>query len=286
MKRFSYLYFAIPSLVVLTVVLFYPLGYAFYLSFFNYRLGSSPRFVGLENYVRVLLKADFLHSLGVSVIFTGVVLGVQLLLGFAIGLLLAKIEKGRRFFTVLIFLPVMITPAVAALILRWMFIPRWGVVNYLLQVVHLTSPNWFDKPLYALLLVMLADIWQFTPFVAIIAFAGLQSLPRESMEAAVMDGASRLQILRYITLPLLKPLILFILVIRTMDAWRMFDKIYILTGGGPGTATETLTLYNYRVMFRFLRVGEGVTIGVWTLLFLLGVIGIYLYLLYEKESYG
>lgn len=286
MRRHSYLYFAIPSLAVLSVVLFYPLGYAFYLSFFNYRLGSLPRFMGLGNYIRVFLQADFLHSVGVSSVFTGGVLGVQLLLGLSIGLMLAKIGRGRRVFPVIIFLPVMMTPAVAALILRWMFIPRWGIVNYLLEVLYVRSPNWFDDPLYALILVMLADIWQFTPFVAIIIFAGLQSLPQECVEAAVIDGASRLQMLRYIILPLLKPLILFILVIRTMDAWRMFDKIYVLTGGGPGTATETLTLYNYRVMFRLLRVGEGATIGVWTLFFLLGVIGIYLYLLYERESYA
>lgn len=272
--------------MVLSVILFYPLGYAFYLSFFTYSLGSVPRFVGLRNYVHVFFEADFLHAVGVSAIFTGGVLGIQLLLGLIIGLLLAKIEKGRPYFIVIIFLPIMITPAAAGLILRWMFIPRWGIVNYLLEVLHLPPPNWFDHRLYALLAVMLAEVWQFTPFVAIIVFAGLQSLPQESMEAALIDGVSRLQMLWHIILPLLKPLILFILVMRTMDAWRLFDRIFVMTGGGPGTATETLTLYNYRITFKLLRIGEGVTIGVWTLFFLLGIIGIYLYLLYEKRPYA
>lgn len=272
--------------MVLSVILFYPLGYAFYLSFFTYSLGSVPRFVGLRNYVHVFFEADFLHAVAVSAIFTGGVLGIQLLLGLIIGLLLAKIEKGRPYFIVIIFLPIMVTPSAAGLILKWMFIPRWGIVNYLLEVLHLSPPNWFDHRLYALLAVMLAEVWQFTPFVAIIAFAGIQSLPQESMEAALIDGVSRLQMLWHIILPLLKPLILFILVMRTMDAWRLFDRIFVMTGGGPGTATETLTLYNYRITFKLLRIGEGVTIGVWTLFFLLGIIGIYLYLLYEKRPYA
>jgi len=283
MKKFSYLYFAIPSLVLLSVILFYPLGYAFYLSFFHYSLGSTPRAVGLRNYINVFFEADFLHSIGISAVFTGGVIVVQFILGFIIGLLLAKIEKGRRFFTVVIFLPVAVTPAVAGLIFRWMLIPKWGILNYLLGVLHLPSPNWFDDPLYALLAVMLAEIWQFTPFVTIITFAGLQSLSQETVEAALIDGVSRLQMLRYIILPLLKPLILFILIMRTMDAWRLFDRIFVMTGGGPGTATETLTLYNYRITFKLLRIGEGATIGVWTLFFLLGIIGIYLYLLYERS---
>lgn len=281
----SYLLFTIPSLVTVAAVLLYPLGYAFYLSFFKYSLGSTPRFVGLENYRSVFIRSDFLHSLGVSASFTGIVVSAQFVLGLILAMLLDKIKVGRKIYLTVIFLPAMVTPAAAGMVLKWMFIPTWGVVNYFLKsTLHIAPPNWFDVPSYALLAVIIAEIWQFTPFVTIITFAGLQSIPQESIEAGIIDGAHGLQMFWYIILPILKPIILFVIMIRTMDAWRLFDRIFVMTGGGPGTATETLTLYNYRLAFRLLRMGEGSTVGVYTLLFLIAIIGLYLYLLYEKEQ--
>ena len=265
------------------LILFYPLGYAFYLSFLKYSLGSTSKFIGLKNYLSLFADDDFVHAISVSATFTLVAVSAQLGFGLALALFLNGIGKGRRLFTLLLFLPVVITPSAAGLLLKWMFIPEWGMLNYFLGLVGIPPPNWFDKSFYAMLAVILADLWQYTPFVLIVLFAGLQSLPEESIEAALMDGASRRQMLWYVILPLLRPLILFVVIMRTMDAWRIFDKIYVITGGGPGTATETLTLYNYRITFSFLRLGLGSAIGVWTLIFLLGIIGIYLYLLYKRE---
>lgn len=280
------MHFAIPSLVILALILFYPLGYAIYLSFFRYSLGEVPIFTGLGNYVRLFGEADFLNATSTSAVFTGIVVGVQLVLGLIIALLLDNIARGRKLFTLLLFLPIVVTPSAAGLILKWMFVPDWGMVNYFLRLLNLPQPNWFDSPFPAFVAVVLSDVWQYTPFVIIVMFAGLQSIPEDLLEAAKIDGATGFRTLFAIILPILRPLILFVVMMRTMDAWRIFDKIFVITGGGPGTATETLTLYNYRVTFRLLRIGTGSAIGVWTLLCLLGIIGVYLYFLYRREQWG
>ena len=284
--RRTYFHFALPSLIVLALILFYPLGYAIYLSFFRYSLGSVPKFAGFQNYIRLFRESDFVQAIGTSALFTGIVVSVQLVLGLIIALLLDKISRGRRLFTILLFLPIVVTPSAAGLILKWMFVPDWGMVNYFLGLLNIPPPNWFDSPTPAFIAVTLADIWQYTPFVVIVMFAGLQSIPEDFMEAAKIDGASGVRMLFAIILPILRPLILFVVMMRTMDAWRIFDKIFVITGGGPGTATETLTLYNYRVTFNLLRIGMGSAIGVWTLIFLLGIIGVYLYFLYRQEQWG
>jgi multiple sugar transport system permease protein len=284
MKRAQYLHFVIPSLALVSVVLFYPLGYALYYSFFSYTLGAVPEFVGLRNYLRVLLDPGFRHSLLLSLYFTVGVVSLQFLLGLILALLLDKIAFGKRFFSVVLFIPVMITPAATGLIFKWMFVPQWGIINQALQGLSIQPPDWFSSPFWALVSVMIAEVWQFTPLVAIVLFAGLQSIPGESLDAAKVDGASGFQLLWSILLPLLRPLILFVLVMRTMDAWRLFDRIFVMTAGGPGTATETVTLYNFRTTFQLLRVGEGLAVGVWTLISLLGVMVIYLRLMFRDTS--
>ena len=284
MKKAQYLYFVMPALVLVSVVLFYPLGYALYYSFFSYTLGAVPEFVGLRNYLRVLLDPGFRHSLLLSLYFTIGVVSLQFLLGLILALLLDKIAFGKRFFSVVIFIPVMITPAATGLIFRWMFVPQWGIINQALQGLSIPPPDWFSSPFWALVSVMIAEVWQFTPLVAIVLFAGLQSIPGESLDAAKVDGASGFQLLWSILLPLLRPLILFVLVMRTMDAWRLFDRIFVMTAGGPGTATETVTLYNFRTTFQLLRVGEGLAVGVWTLISLLGVMVIYLRMMFRDTT--
>lgn len=284
MKRAQYLYFVIPGMVLVSVVLVYPLGYAFYYSFFSYTLGTVPEFVGFSNYLRVLRDPGFRHSLQLSLYFTIGVVSIQFLLGLIIALLLDKIKCGKRIFSVVVFIPVMLTPAATGLIFRWMFVPQWGIINQTLKSLSIRPPDWFNSSFWALVSVMIAEVWQFTPLVAIILFAGLQSIPGESIDAAKVDGASGLQLLLLILLPLLRPLILFVLVMRTMDAWRLFDRIFVMTAGGPGTATETVTLYNFRISFQLLKVGEGLAVGVWTLISLVGVMIIYLRLMFRDTS--
>jgi multiple sugar transport system permease protein len=276
--------FTIPSLVVLTAVLFFPLGYSLYLSFFDYYLPTpTHHFVGIKQYVSLLSDARLWQSLKTT--FQIVIFAV--VLQFLIGLLLAfglyKLTAGAKAFTVLLFLPHILTPVIIGLLLRWMFMNRWGLIDIVLSGLGIPSPDWFGHPIWAKVSIILADSWQYTPFITLVLYAGLQSLPQEPVEAALIDGTSGWQLLWHILLPGLKPLIVFVLAIRTMDAFRIFDSIYVLTGGGPGTATETVSIYTYTLAFRLLQIGKASALGVITLVLLTGIVGGIIFWIYRHE---
>jgi multiple sugar transport system permease protein len=284
-QRRDRLIFLVPSMTVLAVILFYPLAYSLGLSFYNYYL-PVPRttFVGLDNFRFILGDDAFWDALGVTARFTGAAVAIEVLLGIAVALLLDSHIPCRRFVTTVVLLPMAITPAVAGLLMRWMFESNWGLVNYFLGLVGVRGPGWTGDPAWALWSIVLADAWQNTPFVILVVYAGLQSIPVEPLEAAMVDGASRVQTLAHVVFPFLRPLILFVLIIRSMDAFRIFDQVFVMTGGGPGTTTQTITFYNYVMAFRQLRMGRASALGVITLLILSLVIGAWIYLLYRREK--
>jgi multiple sugar transport system permease protein len=156
---------------------------------------------------------------------------------------------------------------VAALFLKWIFAANWGLFDATALALNLSPPDWLGDPFWAKVTVILADAWQFTPFMMLVLYAALQTLDQALFEAARIDGATGLQVLWHIILPALRPVILFAVAVRLMDAFRFFDSIYVLTGGGPGTATETITMYTYQLAFRLLQVGKASALGVLTLLF-------------------
>jgi multiple sugar transport system permease protein len=284
-QRRDRLIFLVPSLTVLSVILFYPLVYSVGLSFSNYYL-PVPRksFVGLANFTYILGDDAFWDALGVTARFTGAAVAIELVLGAAIALLLDTRIPCRRLVSMVVLLPMTITPAVAGLLMRWMFESNWGLVNYFLSLVGVRGPGWTGDPVWALWAIILADVWQYTPFVILVLYAGLQSIPEEPLEAAMVDGASRTQALVHVIFPFLRPLVLFVLIIRSMDAFRIFDQVFVMTGGGPGTTTQTITFYNYVMAFRMLRMGRASALGVVTLLILSVVIGFWIYLLYRREK--
>jgi multiple sugar transport system permease protein len=147
-----------------------------------------------------------------------------------------------------------------------MFVGRWGLLDATLIGFNIFPPDWLGDPAWAKFTVILADTWKFMPFLMLVLYAGLQAFDTALLEAARIDGASNWQLLWHIILPMMKPLILFVVAIRTMDAFRFFDLIYVLTNGGPGTATETITLYTYQIGFRLLEVGRASALGVLTLI--------------------
>ncbi|MGC3953899.1 MAG: sugar ABC transporter permease [Propionicimonas sp.] len=275
-SRARYLWFAAPSFVIMSVVMLFPLGYALFNSFFSYTLGGPRTFVGLGNYLTTIASGAFWHSVTVSVLFTLVSVALQFALGMYLALLLDKVLRGRRVLSTLLYLPYVITASAAGVIFRWMLMPEWGILNQLIEGLGLTAPNWFDDGFWALVAVIGAEVWQNTPFVVIILFAGLQSVSDEQVEAALIDGASPWGVFRNVKLPHLRHLILLVLMMRTMDTWRLFDRIYVMTGGGPGDATETMVLFNFRTSFRLLQVGQGLAVGFLTLVILLIPIGMYL----------
>jgi multiple sugar transport system permease protein len=276
--------FMVPSLLVLGIVLFYPLGYAIYLSLFDYYLPNPDRrFIGLGNYIELLGEWRFWHSMLTTGIIAGSAVASEFILGFALALGLFKLTRGPKVFAILNFLPHIITPVVGALFLRWIFVSRWGLLDATLASLGIFPPDWLGDPIMAKLTVIAADAWKFTPFMMLVLYAGLQSMDRNLLEAGVIDGASGWNMIWHIILPTLRPLILFVLAIRLMDAFRFFDSIYVLTGGGPGTATETITMYTYQLGFRMLEIGKASALGIITLVIVAALIWGIIFTLYRRE---
>jgi multiple sugar transport system permease protein len=265
--------FLVPSLAVMTLVLLYPFASALYYSLHNYYLGAaSIQFVGLGNYTDLLSDARFWADLLTSVEIVAFSVALQLLVGLALALALYATTRAVRSITLLNFLPHVVTPVVGAIFLKWIFVGRWGLLDSTLISLDIFPPDWLGDPFWAKTSLILADTWKFMPFMMLVLYAGLQSFDTTLLEAAQIDGANAWQRLRYVILPMLKPLILFLVAIRTMDAFRFFDLVYVLTNGGPGTATETITLYTYQLGFRMLEVGRASALGVLTLLIVAGLI--------------
>jgi multiple sugar transport system permease protein len=276
--------FLVPSGSVLTLVLLYPLGYAFYLSLFNYYLGAEPIFIGLGNYIALLQDERFWSSLRTTLLLVGASVSLQFVLGLAVAFGLYKLTFATKALNVLLFLPHVVTPVVAALFLRWIFMGRFGLIDAILIGLNIFPPDWLGSPNWARLVVVLAESWQFTPFMIIVLYAGLNTVDQSQIESARMDGAGNWMLLTRVMLPAIRPLILFVLAIRIMDSFRFFDTIYVLTAGGPGTATETVTIYTYALGFRLLEVGKASALGVLTLLITATAIALVIAFLYRREK--
>lgn len=247
-----------PAALLLLGVTIYPLVYSLRLSVMKWELTAAipPSFVGLQNYVDVLTDDPrFWSSVGKT--FYLVVGGVlfELVLGIALAALVVRVGKGRTLLTALLLIPVMLAPVVVATQGVVIFNVQWGPLNYLLSLVGIEGPIWLGDQDIALNTILLTDIWQWTPFVIIIMSAGMQSLPPDVYEAAEVDGGSGWQIFRRITLPLLQPLIVVTALIRSMDIFKTFDYVYVLTGGGPGSSTETVSFYNFLQGLEFFSFG-------------------------------
>jgi multiple sugar transport system permease protein len=218
-----------------------------------------------------------------TVIIAGTAVATEFILGFALALCLFRLTWSPKAFMVLNFLPHIITPVVGALFLRWIFVSRWGLLDATLASLGIFPPDWLGDPWMAKVTVIVADAWKFTPFMMLVLYAGMQNMDKNLLEAGVIDGASGWNMIWYIILPTLRPLILFVLAIRLMDAFRFFDSIYVLTGGGPGTATETITMYTYQLGFKLLQIGKASALGVLTLIFVSALICGIIFMLYRRE---
>jgi multiple sugar transport system permease protein len=251
--------FLAPAGLLLAGVTLFPILYTVVLSLQRRSLlEAAPLFVGTGNYLRLAADAQFWNALWNTLYFTAVSVALELALGLAIALLVHAQKRGRALLYGVILLPWAVPTAVSARMWEWMYNADIGVLNYLLG----THINWLGSPTVALHAAIAMDVWKSTPFVALLLIAGLQTIPRELYHAAAVDGASRAMMLRRITLPLLVPLVLVALVFRTIDAMRVFDAIYVLTGGGPGNSTETLSIYAYKTLFQSLDLGYGSALAV------------------------
>jgi len=251
--------FLAPAAVMLAAVTLFPAIYILWLSLEQRSpiLGGA-RFVGAENYLRLLADARFWNALANTAYFTAVSVALELALGLAVALLLRRAFRGRALIYAVVLIPWAVPTVVTARMWEWMYNADYGVINYILGA----QINWLGSPGWAMHAAILMDVWKSTPFVALLLLAGLQSIPAELYHAASVDGASRWTMFRRITLPQLAPLMLVVLILRTIDAFRVFDAIYVLTGGGPANSTETLSIYAYKVLFQTLEFGYGSTLAV------------------------
>jgi multiple sugar transport system permease protein len=222
----------------------------------------SDEFIGLKNY-RDLLGSDpkFFAALARTVIFVMLVVPIELVLGLAIALFLDREFAGRRLSLTLIMLPTMVAPVVVGMMWRFLLMPSFGPITYWLnQFGFFTSQSIFSGEISAFMALALIDIWEWTPFMMLILLSGLSALPPDPIEAAHIDGANSWEILRYVQLPLLRPLIIIAVMFRAIDASKVFDTIYVLTGGGPGSATEVISIYAFRTSFIAWKLGYGAAV--------------------------
>jgi multiple sugar transport system permease protein len=243
--------FTLPALIVMAAVLAYPILWTLKLSFqsLNMLRPGENRFVGFDNYVTLFGSDEFVNAFLISVGFVIATITLELVFGFAIALLLNQGFRGSSKFRLIFTLPLLMAPAVAALQFRFLFADQYGAINAVLGAVGIQGPVWLVNEWTARLAILLSNLWLATPFVVLVLLAGMANLPEEPFEAARLDGASAVQQFRYLMLPMLRPAILIILVIRLADAFRIFDLVYILTGSGPGRSTDVLSTYIYRESF-------------------------------------
>jgi multiple sugar transport system permease protein len=240
-----------PALVTLGLTLLYPIGWTVWLSLNSNRtaLQGTPDFVGLANYIRIALNPDFETALTQTLGLTEVSFVLEALIGLAVALALDRGLRGAELFRAIVALPLMVAPVVGALAWRFMFATGYGLIDSMAHLFGASGPLWFSNVWLARATIVITNLWLALPFDILVLLAGLTNLPQEPQEAARVDGASPLQIFTWVTLPLLRPVIAVILVIRIADAFRIFDVVYVLTGGGPANKTDVLSTFVYRQMF-------------------------------------
>ena len=264
-ERFWYPYLLIaPSMITLTVVSLIPFIYTVYLSLHAAKFGRVTEFIGADNYIQLLTDGRFWNSIGVALVFVGIAVPIEFMLGLVGALILNQRIRGRSILIPLLFMPTMMAPIVVGLLWKIMLAGSWGFISFnVLERFHLIGQtSVFASPDLALYALIFVDIWQWTPFMMLAFFAGLQALPVGPYRAAAVDGANGVQIFFNITLPMLTPLLVVIGLLRFIDAFKVFDTVYVLTGGGPGIATETPSILANKMTFEFWNIGEASALAV------------------------
>ena len=251
-KRFGYSMIT-PTIIVLLVMTAYPLIFTLFYSFTDYNLLRNLRepasFIALKNYTDLLTDPYFQQSIWNTVKFTILAVIFEMLIGFVMALFVNCLRRGQKTMRTLLLLPYLLPTVTVALSWRMMLSPNYGIVNQVLQTLGLPVYNWFSDIHTAFGMLVVIDVWQSAPFVFLLLYAALQSVPQSQYEAARIDGAGRLKILFYVTIPNIKNSLALCALLRTIDSFRLFDKVNLLTGGGPANSTSTITqyLYNYGI---------------------------------------
>ena len=262
-----------PAVLYLLALSIYPTIYSLWIAFHNYSLYRRDlvSFSGIDNFTDLLDSDVFKQSFQVTLVFAAAAVLIELVLGFAIAVLLDRKMRGVNALRTLLMIPVLISPVAMGLTFRYIFAPSYGLLTYLLRLVHIPSPDWTVSVTWALPVVIFADVWQWTPFVALILLSGMQSVSTEVTEAAELDGLSEWQKLWRIVLPLIRPVLLVVVLIRLINSIRMFDLVFVMTRGGPGSTTEVLSLFSYVTGFASGDMGSASAIA-WVTVILVNVL--------------
>jgi multiple sugar transport system permease protein len=273
-KRMSGIFLS-PTMILLLLIAIFPLIWSLRLSFTDWSViknaGETPEVVGMENFNEVLGQGEtasaqrsgreIIRRFAITGQFVIPAVVIELLLGFGLAMLLNRKFTGRGLLMTMMLIPMMLTPVVVALFWRFIYRTDIGVLNYIIRSFGGSNIDWLNQIDVAPWALVLVDVWMWTPFMMLIALAGLSAVPKYLYEAADVDRASGWFKFRHITLPLVTPLLLIAILFRTMDAYKLFDQVWVLTGGGPGSSTQTMSFYLYRIAFSDFNTGLGSAIG-------------------------
>lgn len=275
-----------PALVTLFVMNIFPLMWSFGLSFYDYRLTRQdlPVFVWFDNYVKVFTDPAIWESLQTSALIVFGSVGLQMIIGFFLAMLFQPIFPGRRMLLMLVLAPMMLSYVAVGVFFKLFYNPNFGLISKLIEVFQGSAPNILGDPVGAVLGIVLADAWMWSPFVMLLVLAGLVSVPKYLYEASQIDRATRMRRFWTITFPYVRSLLLLALLFRTIETFKLFDTIYIVTDGGPGTATKVIVHYLYRVSFQDFRTGESSAIAYVILFIVIVLTNLYLFMVKRREQ--
>lgn len=296
-RRITFLFLA-PTMLLLLAIAIFPLIWSLRLSFADWSVigdaGTAPIANGFDNYQQLLglgesasqqrLGREVVNRFAITGQFVLPAVGIELLLGFLLAMLLNRNFKGRGLLMTLMLIPMMLTPVVVTLFWRYIFRTDIGVLNYFIRLLGGSNVDWLNQIKVAPWALVLVDVWMWTPFMMLISLAGLTAVPRYLYEAADVDRASGWFKFRHITLPLVTPLLLIAILFRTMDAYKLFDQVWVLTGGGPGSVTQTMSFYLYQVAFSDFDTGLGSAIGYVMLIVIIALANILIRMLNQIKA--
>ena len=257
--------FLVPALVIVVLAVVIPLINSLILSFQSVRLNMAnyqPRFVGFDNYIKMFQDSDFAVTVKNTALFAVISVTLECVFGTMLAMMLSGDGRGARFLRSLMLIPMIMAPVVSGNLWRMMLDKSTGVINYLLTLMGLSSVNWLGDTTLAMMSVILVDVWRMLPWVSLLLISGIKAIPGDTIEAGMVDGVSKWGNFRYIVLPQLYRIFMLVLMIRTIDAFKVFDVVYVMTGGGPGRSTEMLPNYIYTQGLRYFNAGYAASLAI------------------------
>ena len=279
-RRGRYMRFVVPALVVILAVIVFPWLFTIWMSVHDWHIAQDQTFAGLANYANLLTDQRFLESIVHTLYFTVLAVVLPVVFGVLSAVVFHQRFPWRGVLRAVFIMPMMATPVAVALVWTMMFHPQLGVLNYLMTAIGLPAQLWVYDQSTVIPSLVLVEVWHWTPLVMLIVLGGLAALPTEPYESALIDGASHWQMFRHITFPLVLPFIMVAVIIRTIDALKAFDTIFVITQGGPGTASETINIYLYLQAFSFYNIGHASAVVV---VFFVIIVVLSLLLLYVRQ---